>query len=141
MRSLAQRIDLLEHKLQMSVVKSASEVVNHPDTLFLPDGTNLLGDSHFQFSCGLRPILIHVVLQERTPYGAEVVYEQRIPIATDFTRPPGLWYANGGPKRIGSSPTTTSDRAPTKSGSRDRGELLCSQRNESSLGNAEVALG
>ena len=41
-----------------------SEVVNHPDTLFLPDGTNLLGDGHFQFSNGLTTILVHVVLQE-----------------------------------------------------------------------------
>ena len=41
-----------------------SEVVNHPDTLFLPDSTNLLGDGHFQFSNGLRTILVHVVLQE-----------------------------------------------------------------------------
>ena len=55
---------------QMTVVapqthlKPTSEVVNHPDTLFLPDGTNLLGDGHFQFSDGLRTILIHVVLQE-----------------------------------------------------------------------------
>ena len=41
-----------------------SEVVNDPDTLFLPEGTNLLGDGHFQFSNGLRTILMHVVLQE-----------------------------------------------------------------------------
>ena len=45
-------------------LKSTSEVVNHPDTLFLPDGTNRLGDGHFQFSNGLRTILIHVLLQE-----------------------------------------------------------------------------
>ena len=45
-------------------LKPTSEVVNHPDTLFLPDGTNLQGDGHFQFSTGLRTILIHVVLQE-----------------------------------------------------------------------------
>jgi len=45
-------------------LKPTSKVVNHPDTLFLPDGTNVLGDGHFQFSNGLRTILIHVVLQE-----------------------------------------------------------------------------
>ena len=45
-------------------LKPTSEVINHPDKLFLPDGTNLLGDGHFQFSNGLRTILIHVVLQE-----------------------------------------------------------------------------
>ena len=33
-------------------------------TLFFPDGMNLLSDGHFQFSSGLRTILIHVVLQE-----------------------------------------------------------------------------
>ena len=45
-------------------LKPTTEDVSHPDTLFLPDGTNLLGDGHFQFSTGLRTILIHVVLQE-----------------------------------------------------------------------------
>ena len=45
-------------------LKLMSEVVNHPITLFLSDGTNLLGDGHFQFSNGLKKILIHVVLQE-----------------------------------------------------------------------------
>ena len=45
-------------------LKQTSEVVHHPDTLFLPDGTNRLGDGNFQFSNGLRTILIHVVLQE-----------------------------------------------------------------------------
>ena len=49
-----------EHMFQMTAVapqthlKLMSEVVNHPDTLFLPDGMNLLGDGHFQFSSGLR---------------------------------------------------------------------------------------
>ena len=66
----AQRTHLLEHMFQMTAVvtqthlEPTTEVVNHPDTLFLPDGTNLLGDGHFQFSNGLRMILIHVVLQE-----------------------------------------------------------------------------
>ena len=66
----AQRIHLLEHMFQMTAVvpqthlKPTSEVVNHPDTFFLPDGTNLLGDGHFHFTNGLRTILIHVVLQE-----------------------------------------------------------------------------
>ena len=45
-------------------LKPTSEVVNHPDTLFLPDGTDLQGDGHFQFSNGSRTILIHVVLHE-----------------------------------------------------------------------------
>ena len=45
-------------------LKPTSKVVNHPDTLFLPDCTNLLDDGHFQFSNRLRTILIHVVLQE-----------------------------------------------------------------------------
>ena len=45
-------------------LKLTSEVVSHPDTLFLPDDTNLLGDGHFQFTNGLRTTLIHVVLQE-----------------------------------------------------------------------------
>ena len=67
----AQRIHLLEHMFQMTAVvpqthlKPTSEAVSDPDTLFLPDGTNLLGDGHFQFCSGLRTILIHVVLQER----------------------------------------------------------------------------
>ena len=67
----AQRIHLIEHMFQITAVapqthlKPTSEVVNHPDTLFLPDGTNLLGYGHFQCSSGLRMILIHVVLQER----------------------------------------------------------------------------
>ena len=45
-------------------LKQTSKVVNQPDTLFLPGGSNL-GDGHFQFSSGLRTIVIHVVLQER----------------------------------------------------------------------------
>ena len=45
-------------------LKLTSKVISHPDTLFLPDSTNLLGDGHFQFSNGLRMILIDVVLQE-----------------------------------------------------------------------------
>ena len=67
----AQRIHLLEHMLQMTTsvpqthLKPTSEVVNHPDTPgFLPDGTNLLCGDHFEFSNGLKMILIHVVLQE-----------------------------------------------------------------------------
>ena len=43
-------------------LKLMSEVVNHPITLFLSDGTNLLGDGNFQFSNGSRMILIHMVL-------------------------------------------------------------------------------
>lgn len=45
-------------------LEPTSKVVNHFDTLFLPDSPNLLGDGHFQFSNGLRTILIDVVLQE-----------------------------------------------------------------------------
>jgi len=45
-------------------LKPMSKVVNHSDTLFVRDGTTLLGDGHFQFSNELRTILIHVVLQE-----------------------------------------------------------------------------
>ena len=44
-------------------LKPTSEAVSDPDTLLIPDGTNLLGVGHFQFSNGLRTILIHVVLQ------------------------------------------------------------------------------
>ena len=44
-------------------LKPMSEVVSHPDTLFLPDGTNRLGDGHFQFSSRLRTVLTRVVLQ------------------------------------------------------------------------------
>ena len=44
-------------------LKPTSEAVIDPDTLLIPDGTNLLGDGHFQFSNGLRTILKHVVLQ------------------------------------------------------------------------------
>ena len=45
-------------------LKPTSEVVSHPDTLFLPDGINILVNGHLQFSNGLRTIVIHVVLQE-----------------------------------------------------------------------------
>ena len=45
-------------------LEPTSKVVSHPDKLFLPDGTHLLGDGHFQFSNGLRTTLIHMVLQE-----------------------------------------------------------------------------
>ena len=70
MRSLAQRINPLEHMFQMAAVAQqtllnlTSEVVNHSDTLFLPDDTNLMGDGHFQFSNRLRTILIPMFIQE-----------------------------------------------------------------------------
>ena len=40
--------------------------MNHSVTLFLRDGMNLLSDGHFQFSNGLKKILIviQVVIQE-----------------------------------------------------------------------------
>ena len=49
---------------QQTLLNLTSEVVNHPDTLVLPDGTNLMGDGHFQFSNRLRTILIHMFIQE-----------------------------------------------------------------------------
>lgn len=61
---------MLEHMFQMTTLalqahlEPTSKVVNHLDTLFLPDSPNLLDDGHFQFSNGLRTILIDVVLQE-----------------------------------------------------------------------------
>ena len=45
-------------------LKPTSDIVNHPDTFILPDGTNLLRDGYFQFSNGLRTHLIHVAFNK-----------------------------------------------------------------------------
>ena len=70
MRSLAQRINPLEHMFQMTAIAQqtllnlTNEVVNHPETLVLPDGTNLMGYGRFQFSNRFRTIVIHLFIQE-----------------------------------------------------------------------------
>ena len=77
----AERIHLLEHMFQMTAfapqthLKPTREAVTHPDTLFLPDGTNLLGDGHFQFSNGLRTIDSHTRGPSRTPRDINLVSE------------------------------------------------------------------
>ena len=58
-------------------LKPTSKVVNHPDTLSLPDGINLLGDGHFQFSNGLRMILIHVARDKKKSGVLAVIHVAR----------------------------------------------------------------
>ena len=56
-------------------LKPTSKVVSHPDTLFLPDSANLLGDGHFQFSNGLKTILIDVKIREDSCYQEGRVFQ------------------------------------------------------------------